>query len=726
MNYSNIPLLIIDPALHTQTGSEHALEQIMDEFRRREQPIIESGSEKDATQIFLKHPEIGCILIEWDMKGCSEVIKEIRAHNDRIPIFIMTEKHKLEEIPTDLIEVVMGYIWKMEDTPHFIAGRIEEATAEYIDALLPPFFGELMHYVEEYKYAWHTPGHMGGLAFFKSPVGRLFYNFFGENIFRADLSVSVPELGSLMEHTGVNLDAEKHAAKVFGADYTYFVTNGTSTANKIINHSLVTHGDIALIDRNCHKSLQHAITMTGAIPIYLIPERNAYGIIGGISHSEFDSKTLTKKIQDCPLIEDKQAPIKLAVITNSTYDGLIYDVTEIKEKLKNSVSHLHFDEAWYGYANFNPIYANRHAMTAKHNPDHPTTYASQSTHKVLAAFSQASMIHIKKGKDPFNPDLFNEAFMMHTSTSPQYTIIASLDVAAKMMEGKMGQTLVQDSIDESIVFRKKMKQIKKEKKDWWFDVWQPGSIDTTAKSWTLKKGEEWHGYPHIENEFMMLDPIKVTFLTPGMNPDGTMDETGIPAPLVAKFLMRHGVVDEKTGFYTFLALFTIGMTKGKSSILLSALFDFKEAYDNNAPLSEVFPDLTQPCYQDKTLPDLAQEMHTFLKEKEIAKITNDVFSILPEPVLSPSDAYANLVRGNVKEVTLDNLQDETLAVMLVPYPPGIPIVMPGEKCPPDIVSYLKTFEEFDNRFPGFETETHGVEPIRTGDRVTYQIPIIQQ
>ncbi|MEN9344207.1 MAG: arginine decarboxylase [Chlamydiota bacterium] len=733
---------IIDPDLSKASGEENALALIVKTLHETGFSVIESTDPKEALLSFHGHPEIGCVLVNWDLGSkahlsSEQYIHSIRKRNDLIPIFILTEKHRLEEISYDLISMTQGCIWKMEDTPHFIAGRVERALFDYKDKITPPFFKALMQYTEQYKYAWHTPGHMGGVAFLKSPIGRMFYNFFGENVFRADLSVSVPELGSLMEHAGVNGEAERHAAKVFHADRTYFVTNGTSTANKIVALSCLKRGDIALIDRNCHKSLQHALTMTGAIPIYFIPSRNAYGIIGGIRLEEFDPKVIREKILKNPLIKNKKAKIKLAVITNSTYDGLIYDVVEIKKRLKEVCDDLLFDEAWYAYAAFHPLYHDRFAMGKTHDKTiHPNLFATQSTHKLLAAFSQASMIHVRSGSTGVDPDRFNEAFMMHTSTSPQYVMIASLDVATQMMEGKSGKILIEDSIDEAIIFRKKLLQMQrhvKTKSDpWWFSVWQPPfsskrKMDHEPKNWELKSSDSWHGYTKIHNGFMMLDPIKVTLLTPGVNLDGSMADFGLPAPIVSKFLMNRGIVDEKTGFYSFLFLFSIGISQGKSSFLLSALSEFKKRFDKNASCEELFPDLAKlypDVYGTLNVQDLAKQMHTHLKKKEIAKTTMKVFSDLPVPKMAPYEAYEHIIDGSTKELPLDKLLGKTAAVMLVPYPPGIPIVMPGEPITQSVLDYLLAFEDFDNAFPGFETETHGIVPKKENGKLRYYTQII--
>jgi lysine decarboxylase/arginine decarboxylase len=750
MNYRDFPILVIDDTIGQECGCGRAIEHIIASLEGMGFSVIVSACADDGIEVFDAHTEVSCVLVDWEIGAddknhpptSTDIVENVRSKNDEIPIFIMTESHKVQEIPLDVLRKVQGYVWKMEDTPHFIAGKVEMAAKKYVEGLMPPFFKELVKYTDEYKYAWHTPGHMGGLAFLKSPAGRVFYDFFGENVFRADLSVSVPELGSLMEHAGVNGEAERLAAKTFGADDTFFVTNGTSTANKMVMFGCVTPGDVVLVDRNCHKSLQHAITMTGAIPIYLTPSRNAYGIIGGIHESEFDAETIRRKVEASPLIKDKRAPIRQVTVTNSTYDGLTYNTVILKEKLKHVTENLHFDEAWYAYARFNPIYTGRYAMTDEHSPDHPAIFSTQSTHKLLAAFSQASMVHVKSGRRKIDHDRFNEAFMMHTSTSPQYGIIASLDVATKMMQGSMGRALVQDSIDEAVIFRKKMTKLgdeikaseSDEAKRWFFQTWQQEKItsdipkakgksfedvDTKilgsqAGCWTLNPGDAWHGFAGMEPNYMMLDPIKVTILTPGMHADATMGEWGIPAPMLSRFLMSRGIVVEKTGFFATLLLFSIGVTKGKSGSMLAELFDFKRLFDDDAVLADVYPDLvaSNPMrYGAMRIKQLAAEMHGQLKSRDIANVTNEVFSILPDQVMTPLEAYSHLVRDNVEEVPMRETMGRIPAVMLVPYPPGIPIIMPGEKITERtqaIIDYMAIYEDFDNSFPGFETETHGI------------------
>ncbi|MDN7013492.1 lysine decarboxylase [Methanoculleus sp. FWC-SCC3] len=761
MDYlEEFPVLVIDDELHSDTAEGRASREIVKELKRENFPVIEALTARDGVHAFLSHPHASCIVIDWELTPeaadgtltAADLITLIRERNPKVPIFLNTEKLAISAIPLRVISRIDGYIWKLEDTPGFIAGHIKRAATNYLADVLPPFFRGLMDYVEEYRYSWHTPGHMGGVAFLKNAAGRIFYNFFGENALRADLSASVQELGSLLEHSGVVGEAERKAAEVFGADRTYFVTGGTSAANKIVWLGTVTAGDVVLVDRNCHASVMHAIVMTGAVPIYLIPARNEYGIIGPIRSSEFHPGVIAQKVRDCPLIKDPASQaIRMAAVTNSTYDGICYSAERIEEQLRDTVPYIHFDEAWSGYARFHPLYAGRFGMHEKDAPG-PTVFATQSTHKVLAAFSQGSMLHVRQGRGVVDHPRFNEAFMMLTSTSPQYTIIASLDVAARMMAGHSGRFLIEETIEEAIVFRKKMVTVAEEiragnhtREDyWWFTVWQPDCImdgeterplseaddmllRNHAGCWLLNPYDAWHGFDGIEEGYAMLDPVKVTILTPGILPCGGMEDRGIPAAVVTKYLRKSGIVVEKTGYYSFLVLFTLGITKGKSGTLLAELFRFKALYDGNSPLEEVFPDLVRehPArYAGRGLADLCREMHGYLRDESIAATLRNVYTTLPEPVMTPAEAYRRLVRGEVTPVPASELEGRTVAVMVVPYPPGIPVVMPGERCTPAtraIVDYLVSLQDFDALFPGFENEVHGVDVVvaEDGRRVYY-------
>jgi arginine decarboxylase len=680
---------------------------------------------------------------QWQI--LEEVLTAKRSRDTRMPIFLFGDERTAEMVPASILKHTNAFMRLFEDSPEFMARAIARAAENYLHRLPPPMFKALMDYTLHASYSWHTPGHGGGAAFRKSPVGQLFYQFFGENTLRSDISVSVGELGSLLDHTGPIAEGERNAARIFGSDETLFVVGGTSTSNKIVWHGTVGRGDLVLCDRNCHKSILHSLVMTGATPIYLIPSRNGLGIIGPISRDQFTPESIEKKIEASSFAKEAFAKetngkVRLMVMTNSTYDGLCYNIDAIKQSLGDSVEILHFDEAWYAYANFHEFYDGFHGISSsKPEPSqHAITFATQSTHKLLAALSQASMIHIQHAKTrKLDMTRFNDAFMMHTSTSPQYGIIASCDVAAAMMEQPAGSALVQETFDEAFGFRRAMAAVKKQMHgSWWFDIWQPDEMaeNPVAKTsaWVLNPNAKWHGFEGLPDNHVLVDPIKVTILSPGLAADGTMQEHGIPAAVVVKFLSQRRIEIEKTGLYSFLVLFSMGITKGKWSTLITELINFKDLYDANAPLVDVLPDLVEAhpeAYLKMGLKDLCEAIHHIYREDNVPKAQKDMYTVLPEMAMRPAETYDRFVRGQVESVEIDNLMGRTLAVMVVPYPPGIPVIMPGERitsATKSIQDYLLYAREFDTKFPGFETDIHGLRFESTANGRRYLVDCVAE
>ena len=249
---------------------------------------------------------------------------------------------------------------------------------------------------------WTCPGHNGGVFYSRSPIGRVFVEHLGEAIFRDDLDNSVLDLGDLLTHEGPALKAQQEAAKIFGAEKTYFVLNGTSTSNKVVLGALVTDGDLVLFDRNNHKAAHHgALMMAGGIPVYIPTVRNAWGLIGPMCWDAIDETALRERIRNHPLVKDPEAwrrprPFRVAVVEQCTYDGTIHNAEMILKAIGHLCDYILFDEAWAGFMKFHPLYAGRFAMGLSGvGPDAPGIIATQSTHKQLASFSQASQIHIK-------------------------------------------------------------------------------------------------------------------------------------------------------------------------------------------------------------------------------------------------------------------------------------------------------------------------------------------
>jgi arginine decarboxylase len=734
------PIAIIDEDYEGKRAAGRGMRQLAEAIEKEGFRVVAGLSYADAQRLVEIFNNEACWLVSIDgaeagpeqWRILEEVLAAKRRRNDRLPIFLFGDERTAETVPASVLKHANAFMRLFEDSPDFLARAIVRSANLYLERLPPPMFKALMDYTLHASYSWHTPGHGGGVAFRKSPVGNLFFQFFGENTLRSDISVSVGMLGSLLDHTGPIAEGERNAARIFGTDETLFVVGGTSTSNKIVWHGMVAKGDLVLCDRNCHKSILHSLIMTGATPIYLVPSRNGLGIIGPIARDQFTPESIRKKIAASPFAKDTNGKVRLMVMTNSTYDGLCYNVDAIKQVLGDSVEVLHFDEAWYAYANFHEFYDGYHAISSSRpaRSPHAITFATQSTHKLLAALSQSSMIHIQHGeKTKLDMPRFNDAFMMHTSTSPQYGIIASCDVAAAMMEQPAGRALVQETIDEALSFRRAMTAVKQQLKDtWWFDVWQPEVMakqPTDDRShWILRPGAPWHGFEGLADNHVLVDPIKVTILTPGLSANGDMQQHGIPAAIVTKFLSSRRIEIEKTGLYSFLVLFSMGITKGKWSTLVTELINFKDLYDANAPLKRVLPALAEAhpeAYGKMGLKDLCEQVHQAYCDDNLPKAQQEMYTTLPEMAMRPADAYESLVRGRVESVDIDKLMGRTLAVMVVPYPPGIPLIMPGERITPSTKSihdYLLDAREFDRKFPGFETDIHGLrfEPIAAGGR----------
>ncbi|WP_433861526.1 Orn/Lys/Arg decarboxylase N-terminal domain-containing protein [Pseudomonas thivervalensis] len=737
--------LLVSPQPDKRSVFGRALIQLISDVEERSISVLTSESLSDAKSILSTDPAIQCVLLSWEMdesedhQECIDLLTALRERNTRVPVFLISDRSTASSVPLIVMQHADDFIWMPEDTSRFLSGRIMAAIERYRQAVLPPMFGALLKFARSYEYSWHTPGHAGGTAFLKSTAGRAFYEFFGENLLRSDLSISVGELGSLLDHSGPIGQGERYAAKVFGAHRTYYVTNGSSMSNRVILMASVTRDQIALCDRNCHKSAEHAMTLSGAIPTYLVPTRNRFGIIGPILPQTLSPEGVKAAIANNPLVKSHIDPKPVhAIVTNSTYDGLTYNVTRVEELLGQSVDRLHFDEAWYGYARFNQLYKNRFAMHGSpddHDESKPTVFATQSTHKLLAALSQASMIHVRNGRNPIPHGRFNESYMMHASTSPNYAIMASCDISSAMMEAPSGQILTTESIEEAIAFRQVISRMQSDmlsNDDWFFSCWQPPSVPvgatlipfhevdpvklkTDPNCWVLHPNEVWHGFGDIEDGYCMLDPIKVSVLSPGMGDDGNLLDFGIPACVLSAYLGRQGIVVEKTTDFTVLFLFSIGITKGKWGTLVNALLDFKRDYDSNTDLELCLPDLltaNQLRYAGMGLKDLAEEIFAAMKETKTTAAMAQAFGMLPKAEFSPVEAYEKLVRNEVEQVTLEEAAGRIVATGIVPYPPGIPLLMPGENAGASdgpFLMYLKALESFDRSFPGFTHDTHGIE-----------------
>ncbi|HZZ60064.1 MAG TPA: Orn/Lys/Arg decarboxylase N-terminal domain-containing protein [Roseiarcus sp.] len=739
--------------------------QIITAIERMGFQVIKARRVEDAEIAVQTDAAIGCMVVDWGKKGiegkAASLINLMRRRGLDMPVVILVRRKRFEDIPVEVLDYIDGYVFLAEETPEFIAKNLVSRLKQYAETLKTPFFGALVDYAEEGNQLWTCPGHNGGIFYSRSPIGRIFMEHLGEAIFRDDLDNSILELGDLLTHEGPALKAQQEAAAIFGAEKTYFVLNGTSSSNKIVLSNLVAEGDLVLFDRNNHKAAhQGALLMAGGIPIYLSTDRNAYGLIGPVRPEEFDEKSIRERIRANPLVKDKDAwkrerPFRVAVIEQCTYDGTIYDAQRILERIGRLCDYILFDEAWAGFMKFHPLYERRFAMGLKGlDASAPGIVATQSTHKQLASFSQASQIHmrdrhIKGQRRRVEHRRFNEGFMQQASTSPFYPLFASLDVGAQMMKGRSGEVLWDDTIRLGIELRKKLRAVRREFEEkerdparrWFFDPfvpdrvsirdaaqegathdvrWESISTDLLARDpryWALAPGQTWHGFTALEEGFAITDPAKLTLLTPGFDrKTGRYEEHGIPAPVVAQYLRENRVVAEKNDLNSLLFLLTPGVESSKAGTLVSALVAFKRLHDDNAPLEEAMPEFVarrSARYRGRRLKDLCAEMHAFFRAYDVSGLQKAQFASkhLPHAAMTPHEAQRHLVRNNVDYAPLEELEGRVATTLFVVYPPGIATIVPGERLDErtrPMLDYLKMFQKSANTFPGFESEIQGL------------------
>src|SRR6478672_9952325 len=629
LNPSTVPLrprvLVVDDELaKLDTALGRAAESLAAALEARNIDVVRALSYEDGNAIVGSDASLRALLLDWNLGLNSEgthaqataLLHKFRERHTVAPVFLLADRELTRGTMTvEVAEMVDEFVLPLDDSADFVAGRVMAAIRRYEAQLLPPYARVLAEYGRLREHSWSAPGHQGGIAFTKHPAGRAFFDFLGENVFRIDMGIERGALGSLLDHTGPVAESETYAARVFGADRSYSGVVGTSGSNRSIMQACMKEDDLVVLDRNCHKSIEQGLMLTGARPVYMVPTRNRYGIIGPISPSEMEEKTIRAKAQAGSLTKNvaDQRPV-YAVVTNSTYDGLCYNAVRTQALLERSSDRIHFDEAWYGYARFNPMYKDHLAMRgdpAAHRG--PTVFATHSTHKLLAALSQASYIHVRDGKGAIDHHRFNQAYMMHTTTSPLYAIVASNDITSAMMGGSGGRSLTQEVIDEAVDFRQVVGRLWRtftDKKDWFFKPWNVETVKDPANGhkiafedapvdllchnqepWVLNPGDKWHGFDDIADDWCMLDPIKVSLLTPGMGDDGKLETNGVPAALVNAWFNRFGIVPTRVTDFQVMFLFSIGITKGKWGTLVTNLLSFKRHYDANRLLADVLPEL---------------------------------------------------------------------------------------------------------------------------------------
>ena len=658
----------------------------------------------------------------------SGILALLKRTGFQLPVFIFSQEPT--DVPDGASAVISG------KAQEFL--ELESAASRYEENLLPPFFDTLSQYVEMGNSTFACPGHQHGAFFKKHPAGRQFYDFFGENVFRADMCNADVKLGDLLIHEGSAKHAQKFAAKVFNADKTYFVLNGTSAANKVVTNALLTRGDLVLFDRNNHKSNHHgALIQAGATPVYLEAARNPFGFIGGIDDHCFDDAYLRDLIREAaPEKADEARPFRLAIIQLGTYDGTIYNARQVIDKIGHLCDYILFDSAWVGYEQFIPMMAETSPLLLELNENDPGIFVTQSVHKQQAGFSQTSQIHKKdnhiRGQARFCPHKrLNNAFMLHASTSPFYPLFAALDVNAKIHEGESGRRLWAECVELGIEARKAIIANCHMIKPFIPPVvagrpWQDHpthAIASELRFFSFEPGAKWHGFEGYAREQYFVDPCKLLLTTPGIDAEtGEYTDFGIPATILAHYLRENGIVPEKCDLNSILFLLTPAESSEKLAQLVAMLGQFEQHIEDDTPLADVLPTIFQKYpvrYRDYTLRQLCQEMHDLYVSFDVKDLQKAMFrkESLPEVVMNPQDANRAYIRGDVELVRIRDAAGRIAAEGALPYPPGVLCVVPGEVWGGAAQRYFLALEEGVNLLPGFSPELQGVYSEKDADGI---------
>lgn len=626
MNYS---VLIVD-------NDRKSLDKISKELRNRGLNIRECTNFYSACELLKTDGTIHVVLSEWKLPRTEknsefvqgmDVFRQFLALRYEVTLFLYTEITDSQFLSSG--GILNGYFYKGENVFDDIFRKID---AEMEDKKSAPFYETLVKYANKAKDSWHTPGHASGNSAKNSPFVKDFYDFFGENLFTSDVSVSVPELDSLLHPEGVIKEAQEHAARAFNARYTFFSTNGTSTSNKVLIQTLLKPGDAILLDRNCHKSVHYGVIIAGAEPIYLMPSvNNKYGIFGPIPKKRI--------IESMDEALENNKNLKAIILTNCTYDGLIYDIEDIvKEAHKRNIKVI-VDEAWFGYANFHrEFYPSAMAAGAD--------YATQSTHKTMSAFSQASMIHVNDPDFEDIQDFFMENYNMHASTSPQYPMIASLDVATKQMVME-GYSLLSKVLELSGLLKRSINSLKK------FRVLEQEDMIS----------------PELKNDNVRLDKTKLTI---------DVSKSGYTSKEIEHILLsKHNIQIEKSTFNTITILLTIGATYSRVNRLFLALENIEKHTGNR-----------ERSGTDKSLKDFK-------------------LSISPIRFRPRFSFYAD-----TEELPLQRTEGRIASRMITPYPPGIPLLVPGQIITEEIINSLQMYRNYGVEIHGMD---NGLVKVMTRD-----------
>ena len=595
---------------------------------------------------------------------------------------------------------------------------------DYEQKMVPGFLSDLVNFAQDRPISFTTPGHHNGQYYMKHPAGVVFDKFFGDNLMFADTSDTVPELGDTMTHEGTPLTAQQKAAQTYNADKVYFCTNGTTSANSICASALLGEGDLVLFDRNNHKSLYNsALVMSGAKPVYIATDRNPLGLIGEMTPESLSEEKLRAEIAKIdPEKAKAKRPFRLAIVQAETYDGLFYNAKWIVDHIGKFCDYILFDCAWGGFESFVPIMEHLSPLLINYGPEDPGILVTQSLHKQQAGMAQASQIlkkdaHIKGQSRYVDHKHFNNAYLKFVTSSYSYPVYASLTVNSYVTSGAGNKKWWDDTLRMGIEWRKEL--LKKSKL---FKPFVPdnfANISTSdlmrdAKYWQIEPKADWHGWSQIDSGEAMLDPLKITVQTPGIDiKNKKYQDWGIPGPVVAEFLMEKRIIRAKDDLNSLLFLLTPGDTQEELDTLLDAFLEFEKLYNKDAPLEKVVPKLAREFskrYKSYTIKQLCQEMHDYYSKNNTFTLQKAMFNRkdMQNYDMTPAQADRLFMKNRSELVDLDKVEGRIAMEGALPYPPGVFVVAPGEKWTKESLNYFEVLVGAIEKFPGFVPEIQGV------------------
>ena len=636
-------------------------------------------------------------------------IKELRPELD---LYLVTD-YSAEKLPDEALRNFRNIFYRQEDLTDLHLNILKGID----DRFETPFYNALVEFSKRPTGVFHAMPISRGNSIFKSNWIREMGDFYGKNIFLAETSATTGGLDSLLQPTGPLKKAQEYASRAFGSQKSFFVTNGTSTANKIVVQALVRPGDVVLIDRDCHKSHHYGLVLSGAKPVYLDSYHlEEYSMYGGVP-----LKLIKNKLNEFKKV-GRLDEVKMVLLTNCTFDGVVYNVERYMEEILAIKPDMVFlwDEAWFGYARFSSLFRRRTAMCAVRrlhkkyhsekyrdqyqrqlesgrsmagmpDPDQVKlrVYATQSTHKTLTSLRQGSMIHIydelfaKKAEDTFI-----EAYMTHTSTSPSYQILASLDMGRRQAELE-GNELVERSVERAMMLRVKIANTPLLRK--YFDILTVTNLipDEYRKSGFERYYNKDRGWCNMSTEWkhdeFVLDPTKINLY---------IGRTGIDGDTFKReYLMdQFGIQVNKTTRNTVLFMTNIGTTRSSVAKLIGVLIKIAQQLEDR---TSSFSNKEEIIHEHKvvnltknlpSLPNFSYFHSRFKTEPTPEGHIRKAF------FMAYDDELCEYLTIDECEKALRKKRDIVSASFVIPYPPGFPVLVPGQVMTKDILGFMKELD----------------------------------